>query len=80
MTDNGRTTIPKELREKYGIEPRDTVIREDTESGVVIQRVISDAGRGMLVDENLDREDREAIAKALADEARRRRETGWTVE
>lgn len=80
VTDKGQTTIPKELREKYGIEPGDTVVWQDTESGIVIQKVISDAGRGMLVDENLDRESREAIAEELADEVRRRRETDWAVE
>lgn len=80
VTDKGQTTIPKELREKYGIEPGDTVAWEDTDDGLVVRKVISDAGRGMLVDEDLDRESREAIADALAEEIRNLRESEWAVE
>lgn len=80
VTDKGQTTIPKELREKYGIEPGDTVVWEETDAGIAIQKVVSDAGRGMLVDEQLTREDREAIAEELTDEIRDRRETEWAVE
>lgn len=80
VTDKGQTTIPKEFREKYGIEPGDTVVWEDTDDGIVIQKVIADSGRGMWVDEAIAPEKREEIAEELEDEIRERRDTEWAVE
>lgn len=80
VSDKGQTTIPKPLREKYGIEPGDTVVWEDTDEGIVIRKVIEAAGRGMWVDEDLDDEEREEIARELEHEIRDRRDTEWAVE
>ena len=80
VTDEGQTTIPKELREKYGIEPGDTVVWGETDSGIVLRTVIRDEGRGMWVDEELPSDEREAIARELEDDLRRRRDTEWAVE
>jgi len=80
VTDEGQTTIPKELREKYGIEPGDTVVWGETDSGIVLRTVIRDEGRGMWVDEELSSDEREAIARELEDDLRRRRDTEWAVE
>lgn len=80
VTDTGQTTIPQSLREKYGIEPGDTVIWEDTDEGLVVRKVIKDAGRGLWVDETVSESDREAMAQALADKIRDNRETEWSVE
>ena len=80
VTDEGQTTIPKELREKYGIEPGDTVVWGETDSGIVLRKVIRDEGRGMWVDEELSSDEREAIARELEDDLRRRRDTQWAVE
>lgn len=80
VTDKGQTTIPQSLREKYGIEAGDTVVWEDAEDGLVVRKVIADAGRGLWVDDDLSREDREAVASELETEIRDRRETDWAVE
>jgi AbrB family looped-hinge helix DNA binding protein len=80
VTDKGQTTIPQSLREKYGIEAGDTVIWEDTDEGLVVRKVIEDAGRGLWVDEELSEADREAVAEELEAEIRERRETDWAVE
>lgn len=80
VTDKGQTTIPKELREKYGIEPGDTVVWEDTDEGLVIRKVIEDSGRGLWIDDDLSPADREEVAEALEDEVRERRDTDWAVE
>jgi AbrB family looped-hinge helix DNA binding protein len=80
VTDKGQTTIPQSLREKYGIEPGDTVVWEDIDDGLVVRKVIEDAGRGLWVAEELDDEDRRAIAEELDDEIRERRETEWAIE
>lgn len=80
VTEKGQTTIPKPLREEYGIEPGDTVIWQGTDEGIVVRKVVSDDGRGMLVDEDLSREEREEIAEDLTAEIRERRETEWAVE
>lgn len=80
VTDKGQTTIPKALREKYGIEPGDTVVWEDSDQGLVIRKVLAEAGRGIWVDESMTEADREAIAQALDAEIRERRESDWSVE
>jgi len=80
VTDKGQTTIPKQLREKYGIEPGDTVVWEDTGEGIIIRKVIEDSGRGLWVDDELSPEGREEIAQELEEEIRERRETEWAVE
>lgn len=80
ITEKGQTTIPKELREKYGIEPGDRVIWEDTEEGIVIRKVVEDAGRGLWVDEDLEGDVREEMARELEDDVRERREAEWAIE
>jgi AbrB family looped-hinge helix DNA binding protein len=80
VTDKGQTTIPKELRQKYGIEPGDTVIWDDTDDGIVIRKVIDDAGRGMWVADDLSSAEREAIARELEADIHDRRDTEWAVE
>jgi len=60
VTDKGQTTIPKEYREKYGIEPGDEVVWIDTEDGLRVVRAGNDSGRGMLA-EGLDDDGREAV-------------------
>lgn len=80
VTDKGQTTIPQELREKYGIEPGDEVEWIETEDGLVLKKVADDRGRGMLVDDNVPREKREEIAEALSEDVREMRDTEWAVE
>ena len=80
VTDKGQTTIPQNLREKYGIEPGDEVEWVETDDGLVLKKVADDAGRGMLVDDDVPREKRREIAEELSEEVREMRETDWAVE
>lgn len=80
VTEKGQTTIPQELREKYGIEPGDEVEWLETDEGLVLKKVADDRGRGMLVDDDVSREKREEIAAELSEEIREMRETEWAVE
>lgn len=38
VTDKGQTTIPKNLREKYGIEPGDEVVWVEHEDGLTLRK------------------------------------------
>jgi AbrB family looped-hinge helix DNA binding protein len=80
VTDKGQTTIPQELREKYGIEPGDEVEWIETEDGLVLKKVADDRGRGMLVDDDVPRAKREEVAEALSETVREMRESEWAVE
>lgn len=80
VTDRGQTTIPQELREKYGIEPGDEVEWIETDDGLVLKKVADDRGRGMLVDDDVPRAKREEIAETLSEDVREMRETEWAVE
>jgi AbrB family looped-hinge helix DNA binding protein len=80
VTDKGQTTIPQELREKYGIEPGDEVEWIETEDGLVLKKVAHDRGRGMLVDDDVPQAKREEVAETLSETVREMRETEWAVE
>jgi AbrB family looped-hinge helix DNA binding protein len=78
VTDKGQTTIPKELREKYGIDPGDEVIWIDTGDGLRVVRADNDSGRGMLA-EGLDDAEREELAESLTADIRQQQRTEWDV-
>jgi AbrB family looped-hinge helix DNA binding protein len=80
VTDKGQTTIPKALREKYGIEPGDEVVWIEDEDGIRVARAERTEGRGMLADEDMTREEREAAADALVEGLQEARENEWAVE
>jgi len=78
VTDKGQTTIPKELREKYGINPGDEVIWVDTGDGLRLVRAGDDSGRGMLA-EGLDEDERAELAESLTSDIREQQRTEWDV-
>lgn len=40
VTEKGQVTIPKEIREKLGIQPGDEVTFEETEAGYVVRKEV----------------------------------------
>jgi AbrB family looped-hinge helix DNA binding protein len=73
VTEKGQTTIPRDLREKYGIEPGDNVEWVETDEGVMLRKAVDDGGRGMLVPDDTDDETREEIAQELTQRVHDRR-------
>lgn len=65
VTDKGQTTIPKPLREKYGISPGDEVRWIDTENGIRLVKAEQSSARGLLAPDEADRDEREALAEAF---------------
>lgn len=80
ITRKGQVTIPKALREEFGLEEGDELRWEKTEDGIRVRKATQSAGRGMLVDENVSEAEREAIAEEMEAEIRERRRTDWTPE
>jgi len=80
ITRKGQVTIPKELREEFGLEEGDKVRWEKTDDGIRIRKATQSAGRGMLVDEDVSEAEREAVAEEMEVEIRERRRTDWTPE
>lgn len=80
VTDKGQTTIPKELREKYDLEPGDEVVWLDTEDGIVLKKRSRTSGRGLLVPDDTPREKREEVAEELAERVRERRDRNYDEE
>lgn len=64
LTEKGQATIPKELREKYGLEPGDELRWIEADEGIVVRKE-SDSARGALVPEDTSEADREAVAQSL---------------
>ncbi|PSQ18750.1 AbrB family transcriptional regulator [Halobacteriales archaeon QS_8_69_26] len=64
VTEKGQATIPKELREKYGIESGDEVVWEETDDGIVLRKK-HDSARGALVPDGTPPEKREEVAREL---------------
>ncbi|MGB9966383.1 AbrB/MazE/SpoVT family DNA-binding domain-containing protein [Halobacterium hubeiense] len=77
VTEKGQTTIPKELREKYDLEPGDEVIWMDTDEGIVVKKRTRTSGRGLLVPDDLPEEKREEVADELAERVRDRRDRNY---
>ena len=79
VTDKGQTTIPKPLREKYGIEPGDEVVWVEDEDGIRIARADRTEGRGALLPD-ADEETRKAVVEDLAEQNREDRESAaWNT-
>lgn len=64
LTEKGQATIPKELREKYGLEPGDELRWIEADEGIVVRKE-SESARGALVPEDASEEEREAVARSL---------------
>lgn len=79
ITRKGQTTIPQRLREKFDLEPGDTVVWEETEGGMVVRKKENTGARGLLASD-LSEDDRRELAEELSEELRKKRENEWNVE
>lgn len=79
ITRKGQTTIPQELRKKYGLEPGDTVVWEETDDGIVVKKTGQTEARGLLAGE-MSEDERRAVAEELGNEIRAKRDEEWAVE
>ncbi|MFD1588345.1 AbrB/MazE/SpoVT family DNA-binding domain-containing protein [Halorientalis brevis] len=77
VTEKGQATIPKELREKYDLEPGDEVVWMDTEEGIVVKKRTRTGGRGLLVPDEISTEKREEVADELSQRVRDRRDRNY---
>lgn len=77
ITEKGQATIPKDLREKYDLEPGDEVVWMDTDEGIVVKKRARASGRGMLVPDDTPEEKRDEIADELAARVRDRRDRNY---
>jgi len=80
VSDQGQPTIPKEIRDKYGIKPGDEIVWRDTDNGVVVEQVFGGDTAGMLFDDDVPDEERERILEEMSEEIREKRETEWAIE
>lgn len=79
VTEKGQATIPKELREKYDLEPGDEVVWLDSEDGILVKKRSRMEARGMLLPDEVSDAEREAIADELEQTVRERRESEWNA-
>ena len=77
ITRKGQVTIPKELREEFGLEEGDEVLWQKTEDGIRVRKATRSAGRGMLVDDGVPEEKREEMAEEMEAEIRAKRRAEW---
>ncbi len=77
VTEKGQATIPKDLREKYDLEPGDEVVWMDTGDGIVVRKRTQSAGRGMLVPGDVSDAKREEVAEELGRRVRERRDRNY---
>ena len=77
VTEKGQATIPKELREKYNLEPGDEVVWIDTDEGIVVKKRTRTAGRGLLLPDDASEDTREAVAEELRERLRERRDRDY---
>jgi len=77
ITRKGQVTIPKELREEFGLEEGDEIRWQGDEDGIKVRKATQSAGRGMLVDEDISDEKREEMAEEMEDDIRQKRQSEW---
>lgn len=77
VTEKGQATIPKELREKYDLDPGDEVVWLDTDEGIVVKKRTQSSGRGLLVPDETSEEKRDEIADELSQRLRERRDRNY---
>lgn len=77
VTEKGQATIPKELREKYDLEPGDEGVWMATDEGIVVKKRTGTGGRGLLVPDDTPEEKRDEIADELTQRVRDRREHNY---
>ncbi|WEL21174.1 AbrB/MazE/SpoVT family DNA-binding domain-containing protein [Halorhabdus sp. BNX81] len=77
VTEKGQATIPKELREKYDLEPGDEVVWLDTDDGIVVKKRTRTTGRGLLVPDETSEEKRTEISTELQQRLRNRRDRNY---
>ena len=77
ITRKGQVTIPKELREEFGLEEGDELLWQKAEDGIRVRKATQSAGRGMLVDDDVPEEKREEMAEEMEAVIRERRRTEW---
>lgn len=78
ITRKGQVTIPKRLREEYGLEVGDEVLWEKSEDGLTVKKATQSAGRGMLVDDDVPAEKREEMAEEMEADIREKRRDEWS--
>jgi AbrB family looped-hinge helix DNA binding protein len=77
VTRKGQVTIPKELRDEFGLEEGDELRWIRTEDGIQVRKATQSAGRGMLVDDDISEAKREEMAEELEADIREQRRTEW---
>jgi AbrB family looped-hinge helix DNA binding protein len=77
ITRKGQVTIPKDLREEFGLEDGDELLWQKAEDGIRVRKATRSAGRGMLVDDDVPEEKREEMAEEMEAEIREMRRTKW---
>ena len=77
ITRKGQVTIPKDLREEFGLEEGDELLWQKAEDGIRVRKATRSAGRGMLVDDDVSEEKREEMAEEMEAEIREMRRTKW---
>ncbi len=77
VTEKGQATIPKEIRDRYDLEPGDEVVWIDTDDGIIVKKRTRTGARGMLVPDDLSEEKRAEVAEELSDRVRQRRDRNY---
>jgi len=77
ITRKGQVTIPKELREEFGLEEGDELLWQKAEDGIRVRKATRSAGRGMLDNDDVPEEKREEMAEEMEAEIREMRRTEW---
>jgi len=80
ITRKGQVTIPKQLREEYGLSEGDELHWQKDEDGIKIRKATRSSGRGMLVDDDIPESKREEMAVEMEATIREKRQTEWHVE
>ncbi|MFB6177561.1 MAG: AbrB/MazE/SpoVT family DNA-binding domain-containing protein [Halobaculum sp.] len=77
VSQKGQTTIPKEIRERLGIEPGDRVEWADDGVEITVDKQTPESSRGALRPDDMTEEEAEEWAQGMEEYIEEKRRTEW---
>lgn len=80
VSEKGQTTIPKEIRDRLGIEPGDQVQWSEDDGEVTVEKETPESTHGILLADDVTEEERSEVAEEMDEYVKEKRRNEWDGE
>jgi AbrB family looped-hinge helix DNA binding protein len=80
VSEKGQTTIPKEIRDRLGIEPGDQVQWSEADGEVTVEKETPASTHGILLADDVTEEERGEVAEEMDEYVKKKRRNEWDGE